>query len=245
MKTQTISLFLVAFLISGFVAWAQTPSKSGASSDKHLSKSTTMTKIDMHATSGGVYAEYGLPGQKGGAYLTPDFIDGVITFKDGSPFEEKSLRYNLYTQQIQYIVNEDTLALGNPGEIESIQMAGKTFVYTDFVCNDKQKSGYFELLESGDCRLLKRWVALYQKVDNSVGESGDGNVFYRDCHCFLQFFMNPAQPVNVKRKDFVKSFANHGDMIEDFMRRDKLKPKNEEDLIRIVEYFNANAKPNL
>jgi hypothetical protein len=84
-------------------------------------------------------------------------------------------------------------------------------------------------------------MALYQEVDKTVDQGNDCDVFYRDCQCFLQFFMNPAQAVHLKKKDFLKSFANNSDKVENYMREDKLKPKNEADLIRIVEYYNTLA----
>ena len=193
----------------------------------------------MAATSGGSYASYSLPGQRGSAYLNPEFVEGLIVLKDGSEKKDKLMRYNLYTQQMQFIENEDTLALGNPHEIEYISLDDKVFVYSDFICSGKHKSGYFELLESGDCRLLKRWFALYQEVDNTVDGNNECDIFYRDCQCFLQFFMNPATPVLEKKKDFVMSFANNGDEVKDFMKQDKLKPKNEDDLMKIVAYYNG------
>jgi len=42
-----------------------------------------------------------------------------------------------------------------------------------------------------------------------------------------------------KKKDFVKSFANNGDNIKEFMKEGNLKPRNEEDLTRIIEYYNT------
>jgi len=86
---------------------------------------------------------------------------------------------------------------------------------------------------------VKRWSVLYHEVDSDQRSSTAGDCFYRDCHCFLQFFLNPASPVLDKKKDFVKSFANNGDNIKEFMKEGNLKPRNEEDLTRIIEYYNT------
>jgi len=237
MRTQTILTMMVLLLAAGIAGYAQVPDRSGKTRTNPPKKNSSPSAIDLQAGSSGSYEEDGLPGRKGSAYLQPQFIKGVIAFNDGSRVEGKPMRYNLYTQQMQFIEDGDTLALGNPGEIDFIRIADKVFVYTDYLHQGEHQSGYFELLEDGDCRLLKRWVALYHEVGRDNGSGTDS--FYRDCNCYLQFYMNPATPVLNKRRDFAMSFASNGDDVMDFMKDVKLKPKNESDLIRIVEYYNS------
>lgn len=240
MKTQKFFIILMTLLLSCAIAMAQHPSKSTTPSVNDVTEKASPATIGLDGSSGGIYSEDDLPGWRGDAYMNPNFIDGVIIMKDGTHISDKALRYNLYTQQMQFIDNGDTLALGNPEEIEYIRIADKVFVYTTYLCQGQHKSSYFELLEDGDCRLLKRWAALYQEVDPDDPQSvGDCGVFYKDCQCFMQFFLNPAQPVLKNKKDFVKSFANNGDKVKDYMRSDNLKPKNEEDLAKIVDYYNS------
>lgn len=236
MRTQTILTLVVllfGFSIAGFAQVPDRPSKTRANQSEPKS---SPSQIDLQTGSSGSYHEAGLPGNKGSAFLNPHFIEGVISFKDGSRVEGNPMRYNLYTQQMQFIQDNDTLAIGNPGEIEYIRIADKVFVYTDYLHNGEHQSGYFELLEDGDCRLLKRWVALYHEVGKENSSGTDS--FYRDCNCYLQFFMNPASPVQKKRRDFAMSFASNGGDVMDYMKDVNLKPKNETDLIRIVEYYN-------
>lgn len=237
MRTQTI--FAIVVLLFGFsiAGFTQVPDRPGKTRTNPPKQNSSPSIIDLQAGSSGSYHEDGLPGSKGSAYLNPRFIEGVIVFDDGSRVEGKPMRYNLYTQQMQFIQDSDTLALGNPGEIDFIRIADKVFVYTDYLHQGEHRSGYFELLEDGDCRLLKRWVALYHEVGQNNGSGTDS--FYRDCNCYLQFYMNPATMVQKKRRDFAMSFASNGDDVMDYMKDVKLKPKNEGDLVRIVEYYNT------
>lgn len=238
MKTQTISTMLLMLVFATSIAFAQQPSKSQRSSSSNLEPTSHQENINLQSASSGGYDSYVLPGSVGTAYFNREFTEGVIVLKDGTQIDGKPLRYNLYTQQMQFIEGPDTLALGKPDEIEYIRMDDHLFVYTNFICNNEHKSGYFELLKDGNCRLLKRWSALYHEVDSDQGSSPVDNCFYRDCKCFLQFFMNPATPVYDKKKDFVKSFANNGDNIKEFMKEANLKPRDEEDLINIIDYYN-------
>ncbi len=238
MRTQTILTTLVLLIFSCSSVFSQLPDRPSKTHSQESKTSSNQNRIDLQAGSVGGQAEESLPGQKGSAYLNPEFIEGVIAMKDGSRIEGRPMRFNLYTQQMQFIENQDTLALGNPWEIEYLRIADKVFVYTDYLCEGEHRSGYFELMEDGDCRLLKRWAALYHEVEEEGEKSGE-NCFYRDCQCYLQFFMNPASRVQKKRKDLALSFASNGDEVLDYMRDAKLKLKHEDDLVKIVEYYNS------
>lgn len=237
MRTQTMLTTLVLLFCLCVAGYAQLPDRKIKTGTHESKVATSPTPVDLLAGSSGAYDEAELPGNKGSAYLNPQFIKGVLIYKDGSRIEGKPMRFNLYTQQMQFVEEADTVALGNPEEIEYIRIGDKVFVYTSFIQNREHKKGYFELLEDGDCRLLKRWTALYHEVDED-GNSNDFG-FYRNCNCYLQFFMNPATQVQKKRKDLAMSFASNGDVVLDFMRDEKLKPKNDTDLIRVVEYYNG------
>lgn len=237
MKTQTILTTLVLLVFSCSSVFAQLPDRPSKTRTQQSKTTSNQPQIDLQAGSVGSYNEETLPGRKGTAYLNPEFIEGVIALKDGSRIEGKPIRFNLYTQQMQFIDEQDTLALAKPEEVEYIRIADKVFVFTDYLYQGEHKSGYFELLEDGDCRLLKRWTALYHELEE--GDEPGTDSFYRSCRCYLQFYMNPASCVQKKRKDLAMSFASNGDEVMDYMKDVKLKPKNEDDLVKIVEYYNS------
>jgi hypothetical protein len=237
MKTQTSLTMLVLLFFICSAAFAQLPDRPSKIRSNEVQTKSNPEQIDLQAGSSGAFDEAALPGSKGSAYLNPSFIESVIILKDGSRIEGKPMRFNLYTQQMQFIEENDTLALGSPEDIDYIRIADKVFVYTNYIQNGEHKAGYFELLEDGECRLLKRWAALYHEVDDEGNAGSEG--FYRQCNCYLQFFMNPATSVQKKRKDLAMSFASNGDDVLDYMKDEKLKPKNDEDLAKVVEYYNS------
>jgi hypothetical protein len=238
MKTQTFKLLLL-LLMSGSVLMAQSPSKFQRSNPNQAPIDKKNLPSAPYGSSTGSYGDMDSRGIKGTAYLNPAFIEGSLIFANGDRLDKQPLRYNLYTQQFQIIQNDDTLAIANADEIEYLLMADKVFVYTNYLCQGKHKSGYFELLENGECRLLKRWVATYHEVDPSGSSTIADDCFYRDCQCFIQFFKNPAAPVSSSKKDFIRSFANNGEEVKAYMKQEKLKAKHETDLIKIVDYYNT------
>jgi len=237
MRTQTTLTMLVLLFFLCSAGFAQMPDRPSKIRTNETQTNSNPPQIDLQAGSSGAYDEAELPGSKGSAYLNPSFVESVIVLKDGTRIEGTPMRFNLYTQQMQFLEEGDTLALGSPEDIDLIRIADKVFVYTKFIQNGEHKAGYFELLEDGECRLLKRWTALYHEVDAEGNSGSEG--FYRQCNCYLQFFMNPATSVQKKRKDLAMSFANNGDEVLAFMKGEKLKPKNDADLAKVVEYYNS------
>jgi hypothetical protein len=238
MKTQKLSIVIMALLVAMSVLYGQNPDKQSYRLSGRQLISEPETEHKNAATSGGYYRQKALPGEAASAYLTSAFIVGEVVMANGAIIGDMPMRYNLYTQQMQYIDGDDTLAIGNPQEIEYLLVGDKIFVYVAYKCNSEIKTGYFELLEDGECRLLKRWFARYQVKDQSSQSSDECDVFYRDCNCFLQFGDRPAEVVSSKKKTFVGSFGNQGEKINRMMRLERLKTNREDDLRKIVAFYN-------
>lgn len=240
MKTQTLSIVITVMLVAMSVLYGQNPDKQSYRSSGKQLITEPETEPKIAATAGGYYRQKALPGEAASAYLTPGFVTGEVVMANGAVIGDMPMRYNLYTQQMQYIDGRDTLAIGNPQEISYLNVGDKTFVYCAYKCGGEIKTGYFELLEEGECRLLKRWYARYHVKDQSPQSTDECGVFYRDCNCFLQFGDRPATVVSQKRKTFLSSFGNQGEKIKKMMRLERLKTNQEDDLRKIVAYYNLS-----
>jgi len=180
-------------------------------------------------------------GTSGNAYLDGEWQDGEIVMNDNTVISGNKYRYNIYTQQMQFISNEDTMAVANPGETKFIRFADKEFIYTDFYSKGELKQGYFELLQEGECSLLKRWVVSYHLVEgeaNKRNSESNNEEFIRECTCYLKFGNNPATALESRKKDFLNCFDEDSDHIGAFIKIEKLKHKDQEDLEEIVSYYN-------
>ena len=62
------------------------------------------------------------------------------------------LRYNIYTDEFEYRLNNINYVVGNPGSLNRIVLGGSVFVYLPFI----GKGGYFELLAFGKSTLVMR-----------------------------------------------------------------------------------------
>ncbi|OQX82343.1 MAG: hypothetical protein B6D64_00605 [Bacteroidetes bacterium 4484_276] len=240
---KTTKLIIVMGIVLVFCqSFAQGPTK-GKTTSAFANHQTSETANQHELYSGGaIYSDFKLEGTAGSAYLIGDWQEGIIIMKDNTVISGNKYRYNIYTQQMQFISNEDTMAVANPGEVKFIQFADKVFVHTDYYCKNELKQGYFELLEDGECSLLKRWVVSYRLVDGEAKQrlsaSNDSEEFIRECSCFLKFGDQPAMALKSRKKEFINCFDEDSEQISAYMKRGKLKHKDQDDLLGIVSYYN-------
>jgi len=240
MKTTKLIIVMGIVLIFS-QSFAQDPTK-GINQPIFASHEASEGTNQNTLTSGGSSSTKSkIEGTTGNAYLNGDWQEGTITMKDNTVITGNKYRYNIYTQQMQFISNEDTMALANPEATKSIQFADRVFVYTNFYSQGELKQGYFELLNEGECCLLKRWVVSYHLVEGEAYQSSmaSGNdAFIRECACFLKFGNNPAIALEHRKKDFLNCFEEDSDHMGAYMKIGKLKHKDQEDLVEIVSYYN-------
>ncbi len=239
---KTTKLIIVMGIVLVFCqSFAQDPTK-GMTSSVYANHQTSETTNQHDLYSGGaINSDFKPVGTAGSAYLIGDWQEGTIIMKDNTVITGNKYRYNIYTQQMQFISNEDTMAVANPGEVKFIRFADKVFVHTDYYCKNELKQGYFELLEDGECSLLKRWVVSYHLVEGEAYQrntESNNDVFIRECACYLKFGNSPAIALKNRKKEFINCFDEDSEQISTYMKRSKLKHKNQDDLLGIVSYYN-------
>ena len=241
MKTTKLIIAMGIVLIFS-QSFAQDPTK-GVTPTVYagLEIGETANRNDLYS-GGATSTNYKRRGTAGNAYLIGNWQDGIIIMKDNTIITGNKYRYNIYTQQMQFVNNEDTMAVANPEDIKFIRFAEKVFVYTDYYYKNELKQGYFELLEDGECSLLKRWIVSYHFIDGEAQQhlsaSNDSEEFIRECSCFLKFGDQPAMTLESRKKDFVSCFDEDSERINTYIKKSKLKHKDQDDLLEIVSYYN-------
>ena len=97
-----------------------------------------------------------------GLYKFPDFIYGTVLFRDGNTTKAK-MNFNVFLNDMVFIDNKnDTLAIDNPGLIDSIKLDSNVFYY---------EKGYFYIVkDNGDVKLVMQEKLSFENV--KVGAYG-------------------------------------------------------------------------
>jgi len=172
----------------------------------------------------------------GSPYLFDEFIEGLIYFKDTTTVK-LPLRYNIFTDDMEYHVNGVNYVVSNPITIDKILLGESVFVYLPFVQNE----GYFELFVVGKCTLIQKKLIRYKPAEGPKLIQGVAipAVFERKRDIFY-LVMKDSQFVRIENmKSVIGAFQDQKVKIEEFIKAEKIKRTKKDDLIKIVKYYNS------
>jgi len=184
---------------------------------------------------------------KGSPYYNKDFMFGELELQDGNKLKGL-FRYNIYAQELELIVQKDTLIITDPTKIKNIYFSGKDFIYSlildDRKRNDYVSGAYFEVLNKGKCKVLvKREINLRENryLAHYGGGGGDGSQRYvPELSYYLRLSDDkPALKIKKSKGSILKILGDHETEIEKYISDNKLKLSENKDLIKVVEYYNT------
>lgn len=172
---------------------------------------------------------------EGTPYLNSEFFVGNFVLSDSSILEIP-IRYNVYSDEMQYQVEGVNYIVGNPLAIEKVQIAESVFKYIPFI----NKGGYFELIESGKCSLVKKHVVKYKPAEGPKAMVGVAvpAEFIKEPAVFY-IINNQSQVFKIKnKKSIIEAFQDQKQKIEDFIKTERINNIKKENLIKVVTYYN-------
>jgi len=180
----------------------------------------------------------------GSPYLTDEFIPGTMTTLDSTVIEGLLYRYDIYNDEMQFIIREDTASINKPLAVSSIQMDNKIFVYEVYrVSEHLVAAGYFQLISRGRLSLLFR-RQLELEYDNYVPNYGGGGgtkefMLKNDDNHFVKLEGAAARKI-YKKKDFLNAIPEGSrNLIKRYMKEHRISVRKREDLVKLVDYYNS------
>jgi hypothetical protein len=186
-------------------------------------------------------------------YRYPEFVTGRIWVKSGV-YSETKLNYDFLNGEVEYIKNRDTLAIANKKDIRFVVVAQDTFYY--------DKGYYMEQIHRGPVKVvLKQYIKLKEtQKQDSYGTSSSGSattsygslpvggsfylltaneemVFQRTLEYYLPDQSGGFIPYN--KKNIIQLFPQHEAAIKSYLKSNKIKFDNHDDLIRLADYLST------
>jgi len=173
----------------------------------------------------------------GNPYLFRDFANGEIVTTDNFRYKGK-MRYNIYDDEIEYLVNDDKFWVSNPWVLDFITIDSITFMYCSADRQNKDEGSYYILLVKGDCNLLLKKgvilndpVAAKPYVDAKPAEFVDRRDFY-------YILLENQEPVKITTKQkLLELFPGEKKQMKNYLK--KISLNKEKDLVKLVEYYNG------
>ncbi|MBC2837701.1 hypothetical protein [Robiginitalea sp. SC105] len=195
------------------------------------------TEYVNNSTSGGLNTLP--PNVEGSPYLDEAFKPGRVHVGEEQEYAA-SMRYNAYRDEIEIKAADGVTSLFKRDYVWA-DIAGDLFVIAPFKGRDGISEGYFILLNQGDVRLLKRITKEFMESQPAASSYSQDRPprFLESVEYYLIGEEGPAREVRLRKKDVLEFLSDSG-AAESFIKKEGLKLKSEEEVIRLLGYLNGS-----
>ena len=176
---------------------------------------------------------------EGDYYWDENFKPGQVKLKENDSLLDLNLRYCIYNQEFQFVLNGDTVSLNRIDKVEYITINNSKFIYTESHINNKKSC--YEILVDGSFQLLKHYKCKLVKGKENVSSFEEKIPDHYIIKTNLFFKKNNQDILKIpsKKSNFYKIFNTSNDKLIKFVNSNKYKHKKEPDLIKIFTYYNS------
>ncbi len=172
---------------------------------------------------------------QGDPYYSNDFVKSTVFLINGDS-SIVPLRYDLYMDEMEFKQNDKTLWL-NKKEVASIMYGSEKLISCDM--KEKDKFLYFFVITNGDYSLLRRQNVNLLSAEKLKGFSDAKPIRFESMPIEYFVKINDLLPtIILTTKDLKKLVADNAPARE-FLKKEKIKPGKKDDLVKLVEFLNA------
>ncbi|KAA1245911.1 hypothetical protein [Aquimarina sp. RZ0] len=175
-------------------------------------------------------------------------IFSSLRYKEASVIDEKSgtfdakLRYNIFSDALEFKKANNELFKIVKSPTTHARIDGDYYYYCEFKTQrGSARSGYYVLVELNErYRIYKRYtldVIEPDKKGSVSGTSAPGRVKTITTYYIEERGLIMELPMN--RKSLLASFSDKETELKAYIKKEKIKVRKEEDLIRLVSRYNA------
>lgn len=197
-------------------------------------------------------------GRVGYVYMMDHLLDGTPEYPiHGTPYMEESfakgqlqselgnlygleMRYNIYYDRMEYNQHDTMFVIAPNLLINKVVMGQKTFVVENYETRDGVYPSFFIRLDSGDISLLTKMEVVFK--DRQQGRPIQGTVPAKysrkpDVN-YIRLSDGSLKKIRNMKK-LIQSLPDHRSEMEIFAEENNISAKNEEELIRFIQYYNS------
>jgi hypothetical protein len=179
----------------------------------------------------------------GDPFLYKNFSPGKLILSTGEIFK-LAMRFDIYSNQVQFKDKNEIFELKNSEGIAAIIIDTVRFQYASYFKSPEDESStegsYFIVKADGKCQLLiKKNIRLQAaETPKAYQEAKPAKFIHISDTYYLKLEDSGAAKVKGK-KDILYVLADKKVELDKFISSNKLGTKSEEDLVKIVSYYNS------
>ncbi len=178
---------------------------------------------------------------QGSPYLNDEFIKGTIYTTSKIQFQDIPLRYNIYNHNLEFQTPENkVLAMAAPEVVEKAIFGEFTMTYIPYISSKKIRRSFFNVIEEGKVCLYSQPEVVYQEPTKAGAYKDPEPARFnrRPDSYFIRIGLEAAVRVGNK-KELIALFPEFQEEIATFVKKNKIKANKEEDLQKLVQYYNS------
>ena len=184
-------------------------------------------------------------GVKGSPYVLKDFSPGEVFLKTKNKVAVKELNYNCFENEIVYMdPATKVIRLINKFQVDlfTIQVENKTLTFVPIRLEADAAIIFVEVLYNKSSTVYKVYEKDWVKANYEGGYSADRKydefVDKYDLY-FLKHGENALYKSKKSKKHVIAAFPEHEKEISSFIKSNKLNLKEDQSLIRLLEYYDT------
>lgn len=225
------SIFLLLFIALAFTITGQTYEIKDLN-DLSAQFKLGGTDISLDDTSQQKY--------EGSPFFNKDFITGEVVINDSIRYQNIPLRYNIYSDKIQFKNNQGRILEFNTASYRYLfTIENHRFINKEYIRYKTKETGILEILAEGKIKLYKKYSVDFLPATKEAGfKAAEPNRFnpLSDKY-FITIDDNIPEGVNLS-KSLLNQLKEFKPDVEEYAKSQKIKLRSEQDLIRLIEYCN-------
>ncbi|MGD2033520.1 MAG: hypothetical protein PVF73_00580 [Bacteroidales bacterium] len=213
---------------------------SNLNAQEKVLSSELYPELKYYALSGEVfYSDY--KQVKGSAFLDDDWMQGNIYFDNGEEIPSVQLKLDIFMHRVLvYQENLKRIVITSKEDMTGFTVGAegseKQFKKIAGI-NSKAKASdgcFFEVLHEGEISLFKLYYI--EKLPFKYQSGIFTEEFYNETDYFIKV-NNEYNEIRLRRRYFIGNFPEYKSQIRQFIRKNRLKPGNENDFVKVLNYL--------
>lgn len=177
---------------------------------------------------------------EGSPFLNEEFVAGQV-FTATKKFTAVPIRYNIFNDQMEFRQNDLIYALYPEPRIIKVILGDETYVVEKYEIKGKLAHGYLTRLDSGKLTLLaKKAVRFTDRQEAKALESSARPAKFTRVQDMYYYKIGNGDVIKIgSLKNLIESLPDKKDEMNTYSKKEKLSTKNEEELKKLVKYYNT------
>jgi hypothetical protein len=173
----------------------------------------------------------------GSPFQNDEFLKGSVILHNDDEYENVPLKYNIYDDELYFKSTKDEMLLSFVIPVKSFMIGGQTYLNGFPEIENFTKTSYYGLLADKKIKLL--FKAYKTIAESRPYNSPRAEKRFESYKAYFILKGGKMYRFKPSKKDLINLFDSSGPKIEEYIRKEKINFKNDQDLIKIIDFINS------